>query len=102
MMGTFKLIALSNPVEGKDEEFNTWYADEHVADILAIPGIRRAERFRLATEKGKYKYLAVYEIEADDVNVPLTELRRRLRSGEIVLSESMQQDDVLLGAYATI
>jgi len=101
-MGSYKLIALSNAIEGRDDEFNAWYGGEHVADLLAIPGVVSAQRYRLATAKGKYRYLAVYDIEADDVNEPINELRRRLRAGEILLHESMQQDDILLSAFEAI
>src|SRR5690242_6527849 len=48
-----------------DKEFNDWYHTEHLPELLAIPGILSAARYR--TVKGGPKYLAFYELE--DVGV---------------------------------
>ena len=41
------LIALTNPVEGREQEFNEWYDNQHVPDFLALPGCVSAQRFKL-------------------------------------------------------
>ena len=40
-------LVFSNPVEGRDGEFNEWYDTVHVPEVLAIPGILSAQRFDL-------------------------------------------------------
>ena len=51
-------------------EFNDWYDNVHVPDIMTIPGFKRAARYMnpdISTlETGRY--LAIYEIETDDIN----------------------------------
>ena len=65
------LVVLSNPVEGKEEEYNEWYTNTHLKDVLSIPGFVAAQRFKLdeknlATDT-PYRYMAIYEIESEDI-----------------------------------
>ncbi len=48
-----------------EEEFNRWYDQEHIPNLLAVPGILWAKR-AINTGKGP-KYIAVYEHESIDV-----------------------------------
>ncbi|BAT59440.1 hypothetical protein GJW-30_1_01973 [Variibacter gotjawalensis] len=51
---------------GQDEAFNAWYSDRHIYDLIAIPGIRAAQRFALldlTTGQPTPDYLAVYEFD---------------------------------------
>jgi len=43
------LIVFTNPVEGRDDEYNDWYTNTHLPDVLKIPGITGAQRFCRAT-----------------------------------------------------
>ncbi len=38
-MAKYNLIALTNPLEGRDDEFNDWYTNVHLADVLKLPGV---------------------------------------------------------------
>ncbi len=49
----------------RDEEFNRWYAEEHLAELLAIPGFLNGARYEAVS--GGPKYLACYELESADV-----------------------------------
>jgi hypothetical protein len=65
------MVVLSNPAAGREDEFNEWYDGPHISDILAIDGIEAAQRFRLPGDQGPaepYRYLAIYEIETDDID----------------------------------
>lgn len=76
-MTTSVFIVHSNATDGHDDEFNDWYDNEHLGDIVAVPGIERARRYVLATEANRalrdhgfvpleeFAYLAIYEIEGD-------------------------------------
>jgi hypothetical protein len=72
-MPSYRFIVLSNPVAGREDDFNDWYDQHHLREILAIPGIRSARRFYQSEPCGRlgadhpYRYLAVYEIETDDI-----------------------------------
>jgi hypothetical protein len=70
-MAKHLLVVLSNAVEGRDAEFNEWYTNRHLGDILNLQPYTAAQRFKLSeTQLGDgqlpYKYLAIYEVESDD------------------------------------
>jgi hypothetical protein len=93
----YKFIVLTNAVEGKDDEYNDWYSNVHIPDVLAIPGIVKAERFELAEFQRSqspqpYSYLAIYEIETDDLQRVSEEIGRRAGSSAMVISDAMAQE----------
>jgi hypothetical protein len=59
------LVALLEPPEEMEEEFNEWYDREHVPERKAIPGIITAQRFM--ARGGSPKYLALYDLERLEV-----------------------------------
>ena len=91
-------VVRSRPVSADREgEFNEWYDGTHVPELLSVPGFVAARRFRRApgagdTGDGLPEYLAVYEIEADDLATPLQEWRRRSAAGETTRSDALQLD----------
>lgn len=65
-------IVFGNPTSpDQDAEFNEWYNTTHIPDVLAVPGVVSAQRFKrtlLDREAGQpvdYGYVAIYEIEGD-------------------------------------
>ena len=53
----------------REDEYNEWYSNMHVIDMLEIPGMISATRWASATDKPNQqrKYLALYELETDDI-----------------------------------
>jgi len=45
MTDKFVQVVFSNPVEGKEDEFNEWYDNVHVPELLAVPGMVSATRY---------------------------------------------------------
>jgi hypothetical protein len=70
-LSRYRFIVLSNPVAGREDEFNEWYDTHHLREILAIPGVQSGQRFHRSdaqvSPSHPYEYLAVYEIETDDI-----------------------------------
>ena len=64
-----KFIVLSNPIEGKEPEYNEWYDGQHIPDVLNVAGVVSAQRFRIAgvalPGEPIYQYMAIYDIESD-------------------------------------
>lgn len=60
------LFVFSNAVEGRDRELNDWYLREHHPEILQIPGMVDAQRYRLdepawpTQQEALWRYLSVY------------------------------------------
>ena len=97
----------SNPVEGKDAEYNDWYSNTHLSDILKLRGFTAAQRFQagkaLTAIKGEppeHKYLAIYEMETDDLQGCLAELFQAVESMDI--SDAFDSENVSVGLFAPI
>ena len=49
----------------KEDEFNRWYNEEHLSDLVSTPGVLNGARYE-AVKSGP-KHLACYELESPDV-----------------------------------
>src|SRR6266850_3821059 len=63
--GTGLLMVWCDVPADKEQEFNRWYNEEHLAERLAVPGFLSAARYEAV--KGGPKHLAVYELESPAV-----------------------------------
>jgi hypothetical protein len=69
------MMVLTRCKPGTDAEFNDWYDRIHIPDLLTIPDVVGAQRFKLAEtqrveSRPEHNYLSVYELETD--NLPAT------------------------------
>jgi hypothetical protein len=95
------LLALTNAVEGREDEFNDWYTHRHLSDLLAIPDVVAAKRFALsAVQRTKppypFRYCAVYEIETDDLQSVLDALQARANTPAMPISPAMAPNSLIL------
>lgn len=105
-MPRYNLFAFTNPVPGQEQEFNDWYTDVHLGDVLKLPGVQAAQRFSLADVQLRegphpWSYMAVYEIEIDDLNRTLTALRAASGTDAMPLSPALQ-DSRMVWIYEPI
>ena len=88
------LLILSNPVDGKEDEYNKWYTDTHLHDVVKVPGFVSAQRFELSEaqmqEGIEYKYLAIYEIETDNIKAAIDALGKA-RNESMVMSSALDR-----------
>ncbi len=82
-----KLIVLGNAVQGRDDEFNRWYDDVHLGDVLAVPGVSAAQRFTLAAGQA-WAYAAIYQITSDDPDAVSAEILARSGSERMPISDA--------------
>jgi hypothetical protein len=87
-------VVFTNAVEGRENIYNKWYTDVHLKDVLKVPGIVAAQRFRLSDVQRDappfpWRYLALYEIETDDLNRTLAALRERAGTSAMVISDAV-------------
>lgn len=96
-MPKFNLIALTNPLDGRDAEFNDWYTNVHLGDVLKLPGVVAAQRYQLNEVQHRpgpfeWKYMAVYEIEIDDIGVTLAALKAASGTDAMPLSPALSPE----------
>lgn len=105
-MGTHAYVVLSNPVPGREDEYNEWYTGQHLAEVTAVPGFVSAQRFRLhegETEGAPpQKYMAIYTIESEDPQAAVARLTELVQAGEVAMSEAFSMEDMAVHLYEAI
>lgn len=74
----------------RDGEFNAWYDQVHLRELLALDGFVAARRLKPVAKDGTY--VALYEIEGDDLQAIVDNLVARGQRGEIHLSDALLLD----------
>jgi hypothetical protein len=94
----------SNPMPGKDAEFNDWYTNVHLAEVLQIDGFVSAQRFQLAElqviNDQPYRYMAMYEIEND--NIEKTVQNMMAAAGGLQMTDAMDTDKVHIAIVQSV
>lgn len=103
-------LVFSNPVAGREAEFNAWYDAVHVPDVLAVPGVVAARRYEVvpmetpelegapSPEPPAHGYLAVYELDRD-ANAVMADFLDRITSGAMNLSEDLDLAGVAMSVW---
>ena len=79
-MAKWVFVVSTNSKDAEREaEFNEWYDNIHLPDVLETEGFLSARRFEIQQPKeGKGKFLAFYEIESDDPSVNMKSLKESM------------------------
>ena len=66
----------SRAMPGRDADYDKWYEDTHMGDVLALDGFVGCERFRKPVQEqdGQFEYVAHYEVETDNPDALLQSL----------------------------
>jgi len=91
-MAKFKMIVLSSPVPGEEARFNDWYQNTHIPEVLTVPGMQGAQRYRLFAKllgSGSNEWLTIYDIESDDPAALPAAMNEASTSGKRTRSDSL-------------
>jgi len=72
----------------REQEYNTWYDDIHLPELVALDGIVSARRLRPVDGDGPY--VALYEIEGDNLQAVLDNMIAN--AGKLHMSDALQLD----------
>src|SRR5215831_14115254 len=94
----YSFFVFSNPVPGRETEYNNWYDQLHAPEVVSIPGFVTAQRF-VKNDLPLYrmvdlqvpKYLIQYKIVTSDVEAVFAEVNRRLQTGETIISPTFDR-----------
>jgi len=95
--GGGRLVVYTNATPGQDDEFNRWYDEVHIPEILALGPFTAAQRFRIADSPGfeqKHRYLAIYEFEGDAGDA-IAKLMAA-SEGRLTQSDAIQMDQAFM------
>jgi hypothetical protein len=95
-MAKSMFMAWASPADdASDSEFNAWYDGTHVPQMrAAIPAITAVRRYRVADVPGvgaasAHRYVAVYEMDTDDVAGAMAALGAASADGRIEMTATM-------------
>jgi hypothetical protein len=86
----YAMLVLSNPVPGLEQEFNDWYTNTHMGDLVQLPGWMGAQRFRIVsslnprpTREGyRHGYLIVWDQEGIEASIPQRLMTEAIAGGK--------------------
>jgi hypothetical protein len=94
---------MTRPADGREQEYNDWYREVHLRDLVAIPGIKSAQRFRLSRvvmpDTEPLPYLAIYDVETDDIDKTIEELKTRAENGAMFISPALSTEEAFGAVY---
>ena len=97
-------LALASPTsDDVDGDFNQWYDDVHMKQVLALPGVKSARRFKLAPTQimpgddamGR-QYLALYEVDVDSWQAFADSNMQAFTEGRITVDADLLQMDPMV------
>lgn len=110
-MASNLFVVLTNPIEGADDAFNTWYDTQHVPEVLDVPGVLAAQRYGLAELKipdyeglpaqlppPTHRYMVIYEL-GDEPEAVMGEFLKRVMAGTLSLGEYLDLTTVSLTGW---
>jgi hypothetical protein len=74
----------------KEADYHKWYNDTHLAQIVSVDGIVSARRF--APTDGNGPFIAIYELDCDDLDAAVQRLGELGASGEMTGLENLAMD----------
>jgi hypothetical protein len=72
----------------REQEYNDWYNNVHIPELVALDGIVAARRLRPVNGEGPY--VALYEIEGDDLQAVLDNMSAN--AGNLHMSDALSLD----------
>jgi hypothetical protein len=104
LVPNYKYVVLTNALPGRETDFDNWCDNQHVRDVLKIPGIVGATRFRAASHQSGpaqavLRYMTVYDIESNDLPGVIAELSARAGTAAMPISDSLDIASLYTGFY---
>ena len=72
----------------REQEYNTWYDEVHIPELLTLDGIVAARRLRPLDGKGPY--VAIYELEGESLQGIMDNMIAN--AGKLNMSDALQLD----------
>jgi hypothetical protein len=94
-MALYQYVVVTRAVEGRTQEFERWYDEQHLSDVVALPGVVSAKRYKMVStsalgmEAPPWDSLAIYEIDAEDPQTVLQSMVKHANTDKMPLSDAM-------------
>ncbi|MFV0645926.1 MAG: hypothetical protein ACK5NN_15770 [Sphingomonadaceae bacterium] len=90
----YLLQVTSQAMPGRDDDYNIWYENTHMIDVLGLDGFNACTRYMYSGpgHEGPPKYVALYEVVTDDPPALLQDLVKA--SATMQISDSIDPKSV--------
>jgi hypothetical protein len=98
----YKLVVMSDAVEGQEADYNEWYNNQHLADVVAVPGFTGASRFKLrSVPMGQCgnQYMAIYDVESDDPEKAFENLASLMGTPALPISPALNMANISVAIF---
>jgi hypothetical protein len=80
----------------REDEYNKWYSGTHIPEVCGVDGVVGARRFKISdpaqAASGASTYIALYELDADDLGKVFEEIAAQSMDGRIQMSDALSMD----------
>ena len=100
------LIALTKPTSPEcEDEYNEWYDQVHLGEVAAVAGVVSAKRYKIAAPSALNQsadspfanpYLAVYELDAPDLESLAREIDASATDGRFQMSDALHPNPTVV------
>lgn len=101
-MTRYQLHLHTKPIAGREDEYHRWYDETHLAEVVGLTDFLSGERLALVSlapdATPSDSYLAVYEIETDDLPKTLG----RMRTAGLQLSDALDTASVRTQVFRSL
>jgi hypothetical protein len=108
-LASHRMLVFSNAVEGRDGDYNSWYDGRHVPEVLAShPAWVATQRYRCSEHQRStaipcpWRYLAIYELETDDLPAAYAALDEVAAAGGFSPHDGALADDHVGWTYTEL
>jgi len=86
----YVMLVFANPIPGREAEFNDWYSNTHMGDLVQLQGWMGAQRFRIVTNVQPrptmagyaHGYLIIWDLEETEANAALSRMTAAISGGK--------------------
>src|SRR4051812_44852773 len=82
------ITVTSNPASADvEDQYNDWYDNVHLGELLSVPGTVSAHRFRRSSLQmtpqpdGAHSYITIVERDVEDVEAAIADMKARTSKG---------------------
>lgn len=100
-MAQFQYAVLSQARPGQAEEFVRWYRDQHLADVLRIPGVVSGDLIQLDFQRAydleapQWTLLALYELQGDNPESIISAIKSASGAEGMPMSDALTKQGML-------
>ena len=92
-MVTYHVTIRSAAVAGREADYEQWYNNTHLGEVLQVGGFVSGQQFRLPeTSAEGHTHVAIFELESDDPAASLAELGETFASGQMTPTDALDTD----------